>query len=153
MKAAFLSFWIRLDPNWGQAFSGTHFERCFASYTPLGHCMELFTSTIRRYSNAHKIVDHWIPRIITSSRKIVQVLTLFFEIGVSYLLVVSNRDGSTNRAQVSPPTNLLPTLVLEIDPHGSEQRSETLYCSCCSIQTHCLACWSPLSTPLFPSPF
>ena len=54
-----LDNWIRLDANWGQAFPGTHFERCFASYTPLGHYMELFTSTIRRYSNAHKIVDHW----------------------------------------------------------------------------------------------
>ena len=37
----------------------------------------LFTSNICKYSNAHKIIDHWISRIIVGSRiqKIVHVLT------------------------------------------------------------------------------
>ena len=99
--------------------------------------------TIWKYSNAHKIIDHFNPRII---------FVLFdppalFEKGVSYLLV-NRRDGAYKLCSgVLATISYLPSLRKSIHIHGfcSTIRKSVLL-MLFDARTHCVACWAPLST-------
>ena len=94
----------------------THFEGSF--YTPPGGMdrLQIFQRT--------QITDHWNPRIIVRSRKVLHVLThqLFLKKAYhTYLWIDATGPTNSARRLRCPRHNLLPTLLTEIDPHGSVQ--------------------------------
>ena len=141
MKAVILSIRIRLDADWGQAYQGRISRKVFIVIPQAAwNCSHL---TICKYSNAHKIIDHWNPRII---------FVLFdppalFEKGVSYLLV-NRRDGAYKLCSgVLATISYQPSLRKSIHIHGfcSTIRKSVLL-MLFDARTHCVACWAPLST-------